>query len=93
MALSKEELQEVEDFAYKYLEKKEIAIILGIKDLSVFEKEEDPVYIAFMTGRLKRKAQFNDNVIKLSDQLSSPAQNIEAGLAKTIYLNDKKKIS
>lgn len=87
-----EELQEIEEFSYKYLEKKEIALILEIKDNVVFEDEDHPVFIAFWRGRLKRKAQFNQNVISLSDQLSSPAQNIEAKIAETIYINDKKRL-
>jgi hypothetical protein len=92
MEYSTDMLKEIEEFAYSYLEKKEIALIAGIKDLSVFNDEDNPVYVAFMTGRLKRKAKFNQNVIQLSDQLSSPAQNIESKLAETIYLNDKKRI-
>jgi hypothetical protein len=87
-----EQLQEIEEFAYKYLEKREIAMVVQLPDPSVLDDEERPEYKAFWIGRLKRKAQFNHNVLTLSDQLSSPAQNIEAKIAETIYLNDKKKL-
>jgi hypothetical protein len=90
MEATEEQLQEIEDFAYKYLQKKEIALILDF-DATLLEDGDHPIFKAFWRGRLKRKAQFNFNVIQLSDQLSSPAQNIEAKIAENIYLDDKKR--
>ncbi|RYE26849.1 MAG: hypothetical protein EOP45_03100 [Sphingobacteriaceae bacterium] len=90
MELTELQLQEIEDFAYKYLEKFEIAFILQLPDPRVLEDDLHPAYIRFRIGRLKRKAEYNHTVIKLSDQLSSPAQAIEAKMAERIFLNDKK---
>ena len=37
----------------------------------------------FMTGRIKRKAEFHDSIIQLSKQLSSPAMQIEQKIGAT----------
>lgn len=87
-----EQLAEIEEFAYKYLEKWEIALVVGLPDRSVLDDSDSKEFLAFMKGRLRRKAQFNLNVIQLSDQLSSPAQGIEKKMAENIYQNDKKKL-
>lgn len=90
--LTAEHLAEVEEFAYKYMSREEIALIMEIEDPASFDDEESRLFIAFWKGRLKRKAKFNGSVIALSDQLSSPAQAIEIRLAEKTAMNDKKKI-
>lgn len=90
--LTPEQLAEIEEFAYKYLSREEIALVLELPDPTVFDDEESPVFVAFWKGRLKRKAKFNASIIELSDQLSSPAQAIEIKLAEKTALNDKKKV-
>lgn len=87
MMHSDELLKEVEQFAYAYMSKSEISRITKI-DLSDFLDEEGPVFNSFDTGRLRRKAEFNNEVIALSKQLSSPAMNIEAKLAEQARLED-----
>lgn len=76
---------EIEGFAYKYLSEDEISIILDIPYLELLDR--NTVFgKAFLKGRLLRKAKFNDNVIRLSDQLSSPAQAIELKIAQAADL-------
>jgi len=84
------DLAEIENFAYLYLEKREIAIVTGC-DIESLNNEDSPECKAFMTGRLKRKAEFNRSLIKLTDQLSSPAMAIEHKLANTVQVNDRKR--
>jgi hypothetical protein len=79
-------LQEIEDFSYRYLELADIALIVGI---AVNEFTDDSKYLrAFKVGRLKRKAKFNENIIKLTDQLSSPSMAIEQKMAEQAKIND-----
>lgn len=85
-AISNEKLDEIELLAYRYMLKDEIILIaeLNQDEASSMEFEK-----AFLTGRLKRKADFNGKLIALSDQLSSPAMNIENQLAAETALKDK----
>jgi hypothetical protein len=90
MQASEEQLQEIERFAYLYLSREEIALVVGLSAADLLKDAETPVGIAFQKGRIRRRADYNNSIIKLADQLSSPAQAIEAKLAQTTYLNDKK---
>ncbi len=84
---SREELlQEIEELAYCYMKLDEITIITEIQ-AELMAKPE--FMLAFKKGRLKRKAEFNSKLIQLSNQLSSPAMNIESEIAKETYLNDQ----
>lgn len=82
--------EEIEHFSYRYLEKEEIAIVVGVP-LDQLNDPDDPYGIAFLKGRLKRKAEFHDSVIRLSSQLSSPAMAIEQKIAEQTYINDLRK--
>jgi len=84
---SDEILKDVEQFAYAYMSKSEISRITRI-DPDDFLDEKGSVFLAFDTGRLRRKAEFNNEVIALSKQLSSPAMNIEVRLAEQARLED-----
>ncbi|MGY4385650.1 hypothetical protein ACVWYN_002696 [Pedobacter sp. UYP24] len=86
---SPEILQEVTDFAYKYLLIAEIAIITGV-EIDDLKDKLHPVHQAFLKGRYMRKAEYNSSVIALSKQLSSPAMAIESKIAETAFLNDHK---
>lgn len=81
--------KEIEDFAYKYLRKEDISIITGVPvdELSDPDSEAGK---AFLKGRLIRKAEYNFNVMKLTDQLSSPAMAIEHKISLDAYLDDIK---
>lgn len=84
-------LDEIEGFAYKYLTKKEILIILdGSVTREQLMDEQDPHYKAFVKGRLMRKAEYNGEIIKLSKQLSSPAMALEADLAQRVSIADQR---
>lgn len=86
--MSNEELlKEIEEFAYAYMSKAETAIFAEC-DIELLNDEENPIGKAFLIGRLRRKVKFNQVVIALSDQLSSPAMAIELKLAEQTYLND-----
>lgn len=89
MELRPELLSEVEDFAYKYMSKEDIAIITGVDILSLSD-QNNQAGLAFLKGRLKRKAEFNYSLIKLTNQLSSPAMAIEYKIAEQTFLNDLK---
>lgn len=82
-------LKEIEHLAYRYLEKPEIALVTGIA-VVVIDDESSEYGKAFLKGRLLRKAKFNESIIKLTDQLSSPAMAIELKIADAITINDKK---
>jgi len=84
-----EELKEIEDLAYKYMSKDDIALIREI-EIDLLNDKDHPFGQAFLKGKLLRKAAFNYAVIRLSDQLSSPAQAIELKLAQ---LNETKGIN
>lgn len=81
--------EEIEYYAYRYLDKKEISIITGAL-LECLDDSAHPVGRAFLSGRYKRKAEFHDSIIQLSKQLSSPAMQIEQKIAEQIFLNDSK---
>jgi hypothetical protein len=87
---TEEILAEVQDFAYRYMLKNEIAIITGVA-IERLSDQEDPAGIAFLKGRYMRKAELNGSVIQLTKQLSSPAMAIEHKIAESTYLNDLKK--
>lgn len=89
--LTEKDLLEVEQFAYNYMSKEEIALIMELEDRASFDDEESKLYKSFWKGRLQRKAKFNGSVISLSDQLSSPAQAIEIKMAEKAAISDKKK--
>lgn len=83
-------LNEVEQFAYKYLTKPEIALVTDVP----VDVINDPCHAAgkaFLKGRLKRKAEFNGKLIQLSNQLSSPAMAIEYKIAESTHLTDQRK--
>jgi len=84
--LEPEKYREIELYAYAYLSKSEIALITEI-DPELF-LDDTEVIKAFNIGRLKRKAEYNNEVIALSKQLSSPAMLIESKLAEQAALND-----
>lgn len=83
-----EELTEIESLAYKYMSAEDIALIRGINEEDLLDRNHHYGQ-AFLKGKLLRKAAFNYAVIRLSDQLSSPAQAIELKIAQ---LNDIKGI-
>jgi len=87
MEYTDELLTEIQEFAHCYMLKAEIAIITGADIWDINDKEH-PAGIAFLKGRLLRKAEFNTAVIKLTGQLSSPAMAIEHKMAESVYLND-----
>lgn len=87
-----EQLKEIETFAGLYLEKKEIALVMELEDKNSLNDVDNPVGKAFAKGRIKRKASFMESVVKLSDQLSSPAQAIELKASEKVLINDKKPI-
>lgn len=82
-------LNEIESFAYRYISKEEIALVCAIS-LDGLRNPEHPYGRAFMTGRIKRKAEFHDSIIQLSKQLSSPAMQIEQKIAEHVFINDSK---
>jgi hypothetical protein len=90
MEPNNEILKEIEELAYVYLSKKEIALVTGLPDQEQLADETSAAGIAFLKGRIRRKAQYHKNITALSDQLSSPAQAIEAKLADKTYLDDFK---
>ena len=80
-------LEEIESYAYRYMLKSEIEIILGVSsDIWLDEIEANN---AFVRGRLKRKADLNGKIIELANQLSSPAILLEKNLSDETFLNDK----
>lgn len=81
--------KEVEYYSYRYLDKKEIAIVTGAL-MECLNDPDHPIGRAFLAGRYKRKAEFNDSVIQLSKQLSSPAMQIEQRIAEQTFINDSK---
>lgn len=85
--INEETLTEIEGFAQCYLSKSEIALITGIS-IDEFKDEASSAFGAFQKGRLLRKSQFNRAVMRLCDQLSSPAMLIEVKLAEKAQLND-----
>jgi hypothetical protein len=87
MVYNHEHLQEVENFAYLYLTKVETALITGVDSIDLNDPEHE-LYRAFQKGRLRRKAEFNGAVIKLTNQHSSPAMAIEQKIAEAAALND-----
>ena len=89
MQHTNETLQEVQDFAYKYMSREEIATITGV-DLPRLMDREDAAGLAFIKGRLLRKAEFNHSLIRLTNQLSSPAMAIEHKIQEQTFLNDLK---
>lgn len=82
-----DQLEQIEFFAYRYLELIEVAEVTGV-DIGQLKEPNSEHAKAFRKGRLKRKAQFNENLMKLSDQLSSPAMAIEQKIADKIFIND-----
>ena len=87
MVLTEADIAEIERLAYLYMSHNDIATILGCKEDDILYKEE--AINALNKGRLLRKAEFNGNVIALSNQLSSPSMAIEAKIAEETYLRDK----
>ena len=87
--MGEELLQEIESFAYRYMLIDEIAVITGVPASDIADPD-GPAGQAFLRGRLKRKAEFNDSLIQLSKQLSSPAMVIENKLAENTRINDMK---
>lgn len=87
MTLSNEILKEIEDLSYRYMLVEEISIItdVSIDDLMA---EGTEARKAFLRGRLMRKAEFNESLIQLSKQLSSPAMMMENKLAEGTRIND-----
>ncbi len=83
--LSEEQITEIEELAYCYMTLDEITIIIEASEDDI---NHNDALLAFKKGRLKRKAEFNSKLIQLSNQLSSPAMNIENDLAKETYLKD-----
>lgn len=80
-------LEDIETYAYRYMLKSEIEIILGAtSDIWIDEVE---AVNAFNRGRLKRKADLNGKIIELSNQLSSPAILLEKTVSVETFLNDK----
>ena len=87
MQITEEQLKEIEELSHCYMQLDEIALITEIP-LEVIEND-DLAHKHFIIGRLKRKAEFNGKLIQLSNQLSSPAMNIESKIAEETYLKDK----
>lgn len=90
--LPQEILTEVEHFAYLYMSAPEIAILCQVPEedfMADLENTMSAIYRAFKTGRLRRKAEFTTAVMKLSDQLSSPAMKIEQEIMMDTYLDDQ----
>lgn len=87
MELNEQQLTDIENFAYLYMSKAEIAIIVEIP-FGEFTDPDSKAFTAFQKGRLKRKAEYNGAVINLTKQLSSPAMAIEREIAQAAYLND-----
>jgi len=90
MLIDDVKLKEIEDFSYRYLRINEIALVTGV-ELDLFKEEGHAVYMAFHKGRLIRKAEYNEKLIQLSNQLSSPAMALEKALAEDVKLDDLKK--
>lgn len=88
--LNEEQLNDIELFAYQYMLRADISLITGV-GIDRLVNPEDPAGIAFLKGRLMRKAKFNGSLIQLTDQLSSPAMQIESKIAENTYLNDLKR--
>lgn len=86
--LSDDQLTEIELLAYRYMLKSEIATIMFHSSCDLLFKQQSAIN-AFEKGRLKRKAEYNGKIIELSNQLSSPAMNIEAKIAEDTFLRDK----
>lgn len=82
--------EEIENLSYRYMLKHEICTMTGA-NLEAMNDPDHLVGIAFLKGRYRRKAEYNDSVIKLSKQLSSPAMAIESKIAENAWLNDSKK--
>ena len=84
------EIKEIENFAYRYLSRQEVSIITGVP-LEKLIGQETEESLAFLRGRLIRKAEFHESIIQLSKQLSSPAMQIEQKIAEQTFLNDSKR--
>ena len=84
------EIKEIESFAYRYLSRQEVSIITGVP-LEKLIGQETEESLAFLRGRLIRKAEFHESIIQLSKQLSSPAMQIEQKIAEQTFLNDSKR--
>lgn len=82
-------LSEVERLAYLYLTTKEISTVTGI-DRMELQDEDSEIGRAVNKGRLLRKAEYNQSVINLSKQMSSPAMAIESKIAEQSQLNEFK---
>lgn len=93
MKLTPQELEDVEKLAYAYNSRTEIAIILQ-KDVAQFILEcnmnGSDIFYRFQAGRLKRNTEYNLRVMKLTDQLSSPAMAIEQKIKERTEMNDLK---
>lgn len=89
MTPTEEILKEVESLAYRYMSIDEIALITGVPVGDIADGET-PTGTAFLRGRLMRKAEFNESLIQLSKQLSSPAMMMENKLAESTRINDLK---
>jgi hypothetical protein len=85
--LKPNEIQEIENLAYRYMLKHEIATIICLSEEVIFSEQE--AINAFNKGRLLRKADLNGKIIELSNQLSSPAILLETKLSDETFLNDK----
>lgn len=85
--LKPNEIQEIENLAYRYMLKPEIATIICLSEEVIFSQQD--AINAFNKGRLLRKADLNGKIIELSNQLSSPAILLETKLSDETFLNDK----
>jgi hypothetical protein len=86
MEINQDKLEEVELLAYRYMSYDEIRLIT---ELTPEQMQDEGVEKAILIGRLKRKSEFRGKLIALSDQLSSPAMNIEIKRAEETSLNDQ----
>ena len=84
-------ITEVETYASLMFSKEEIAVILEVDPVQLFdllEDQDNPVFRAFQRGRLKREAEVRKGIFDLAQNGSSPAQTFAMKLIDNAKAND-----
>lgn len=81
-----EKLQQIEDLAYVYMSLEEIQIITGTEPTDFISGTLE--MMAFKRGRLRRKAKYHENILRLTDTLDSNGMAIEKKLQEQSQVND-----
>ena len=89
MHLNEQQTLEVTEMAKLFFTPREIAIFLkvNIEEFIACSKDEsDPVYIAFVSGRLHTEYELRKSILQLATSGSSPAQTMMLELLKQLNL-------